>query len=397
MLGAILGDGWYAGFVGFDPRGRATTTAASPSCCASCTSSTPTAAARSSPPTSAGRRRPARSCTPTCSWASATTRAASSARGTPVDRTTARRHPARARARAADPGDRGAAPGRRHASARPGVHVFDLGQNMVGWVAAGRQGRARRRASGCASPRCSSPTARSTSTTCAARASSTPTCSRGDGDEVFEPRFTFHGFRYVEVDRPRRQLAQRSPAASSTPTRRAAGWFECSDELVNQLWRNIIWGQRGNFISVPTDCPQRDERLGWLADAQVFLPTAALQHGRRRVHHQVGRRRARRPVARRRVPRRRAAAASLERDGAPAWARRGGHRAVGHLAPLRRPPPARAPLAGDGALHGLSAAPQPRPAVDGAARQRLRRLAVGRRATRRATSSPPPTGPTTPR
>ena len=60
---------------------------------------------------------------------------------------------------------------------------------------------------------------------------------------------------------------------SDTP---AAGEFECSDELVNQLWRNIRWGQRGNFLSVPTDCPQRDERLGWLADAQVFLPTATL-------------------------------------------------------------------------------------------------------------------------
>ena len=60
---------------------------------------------------------------------------------------------------------------------------------------------------------------------------------------------------------------------SDTPR---SGWFECSDELVNQLWHNINWGQRGNFISVPTDCPQRDERLGWLADAQVFMPTATL-------------------------------------------------------------------------------------------------------------------------
>jgi alpha-L-rhamnosidase len=60
---------------------------------------------------------------------------------------------------------------------------------------------------------------------------------------------------------------------SDTPR---SGTFECSDELVNQLWRNADWGQRGNFLSVPTDCPQRDERLGWLADAQVFLPTASL-------------------------------------------------------------------------------------------------------------------------
>ena len=72
---------------------------------------------------------------------------------------------------------------------------------------------------------------------------------------------------------PRRR---RSSAGSCTRTRRPAGQFECSSDLVNQLWRNVTWGQRGNFLSVPTDCPQRDERLGWLADAQVFLPSAAL-------------------------------------------------------------------------------------------------------------------------
>jgi alpha-L-rhamnosidase len=60
---------------------------------------------------------------------------------------------------------------------------------------------------------------------------------------------------------------------SDTPQ---AGRFECSSDLVNQLWRNVVWGQRGNFLSVPTDCPQRDERLGWLGDAQVFVASAAL-------------------------------------------------------------------------------------------------------------------------
>jgi alpha-L-rhamnosidase len=97
---------------------------------------------------------------------------------------------------------------------------------------------------------------------------------RGGGREAFEPRFTFHGFRYVEV-----QGAAEVPALvgrvvhSDTPP---TGRFECSSDLVNQLWRNVTWGQRGNFLSGPTDCPQRDERLGWLADAQVFLPSAAL-------------------------------------------------------------------------------------------------------------------------
>lgn len=97
----------------------------------------------------------------------------------------------------------------------------------------------------------------------------------GHHEEVFEPRFTTHGFRYVLVSGYPGQL---SPADltgvvlhSDTPL---TGTFSCSDPQVNQLWSNIRWGQRSNFVSVPTDCPQRDERLGWLADAQVFLPTA---------------------------------------------------------------------------------------------------------------------------
>ena len=95
----------------------------------------------------------------------------------------------------------------------------------------------------------------------------------GDGVEEFEPRFTFHGFRYVEVTGIEDFELTGCVVHSDTPR---SGAFECSDAMVNQLWRNINWGQRGNFLSVPTDCPQRDERLGWLADAQVFLPTATL-------------------------------------------------------------------------------------------------------------------------
>ncbi|BEL06673.1 alpha-L-rhamnosidase [Actinoplanes sichuanensis] len=91
--------------------------------------------------------------------------------------------------------------------------------------------------------------------------------------EVFEPRFTFHGFRYAEVDghRPHPDDVTARVLHSDTPW---TGRFESSDPTVNRLHANIGWGQRGNFIAVPTDCPQRDERLGWLADAQVFAPTA---------------------------------------------------------------------------------------------------------------------------
>ncbi|WP_329236436.1 glycoside hydrolase family 78 protein [Actinoallomurus sp. NBC_01490] len=94
--------------------------------------------------------------------------------------------------------------------------------------------------------------------------------------EVYEPAFTFHGFRYVELSGypgvPEPGDVVGAVLHSDTPW---TGAFSCSDPDVERLHANIRWGQRGNFVSVPTDCPQRDERLGWLADAQVFLPTAA--------------------------------------------------------------------------------------------------------------------------
>ena len=100
---------------------------------------------------------------------------------------------------------------------------------------------------------------------------------RGDaGGETFEPRFTFHGFRYVELETrgPEVEIEELAAVALHSdlvPT----GEFSCSDPLVNQLQKNIQWGQRGNFLDVPTDCPQRDERLGWTGDAQIFIRTAA--------------------------------------------------------------------------------------------------------------------------
>jgi alpha-L-rhamnosidase len=98
---------------------------------------------------------------------------------------------------------------------------------------------------------------------------------KGTGEEVWQPTFTFHGFRYVELTgvstRPPLDAVTGVVIASDTPQ---AGKFVCSDGPVNQLQSNIEWGQRGNYLSVPTDCPQRDERLGWMGDAQVFVRTA---------------------------------------------------------------------------------------------------------------------------
>jgi alpha-L-rhamnosidase len=158
----------------------------------------------------------------------------------------------------------------------PGIHVFDLGQNLVGWArlrVEGEQGtRVQLRFAEMLQPDGSLYLENLRS----ARPLDTYVL-RGGGPETFEPRFTFHGFRYVEVTglpgEPGPETVTACVVHSDTPR---SGWFECSDDLVNQLWRNINWGQRGNFLSIPTDCPQRDERLGWLADAQVFMPTASL-------------------------------------------------------------------------------------------------------------------------
>ncbi len=158
-----------------------------------------------------------------------------------------------------------------------GVHVFDLGQNMVGWVrlaVRGQRGSAvRMRFAEMLEPDGTLHVENLRS----ARPQDTYVLRGGDEVEVFEPRFTFHGFRYVEVtglpEPPTLETITGLVVHSDTPW---TGRFECSSEMVNQLWRNVTWGQRGNFLSVPTDCPQRDERLGWLGDAQVFLPSAAL-------------------------------------------------------------------------------------------------------------------------
>ena len=99
---------------------------------------------------------------------------------------------------------------------------------------------------------------------------------KGDGEEIYEPRFTFHGFRYVKIeDFPGTPQLDNITGVVIYSDMEPTGTFACSDPLINQLQHNIQWGQKGNFLDVPTDCPQRDERLGWTGDAQVFAPTAA--------------------------------------------------------------------------------------------------------------------------
>ena len=95
------------------------------------------------------------------------------------------------------------------------------------------------------------------------------------GPQILEPRFTLHGFRYAEVTGGPGELDASDVTARVVHSDIAkTGAFSSSETWLNQLFRNIDWAQRGNFISVPTDCSQRDERLGWLADAQIFARTA---------------------------------------------------------------------------------------------------------------------------
>jgi alpha-L-rhamnosidase len=156
-----------------------------------------------------------------------------------------------------------------------GETVVDLGQNMVGWVRLKAQG-----------PAGTTITLRHaevldkagnfyTENLRAAKATMRYTM-KGGGPETFEPHFTFFGFRYVAVAGYPGEVTPESltgVVVHSDMARTSA--FETSKPLVNRLQHNIIWGQKGNFLDVPTDCPQRDERLGWTGDAQAFSPTAA--------------------------------------------------------------------------------------------------------------------------
>ena len=101
----------------------------------------------------------------------------------------------------------------------------------------------------------------------------------GRESETWEPRFTIHGFRYLQVEGwpgdldaavERGDLVARVYHSDMERT----GWFECSDPSITRLHENVVWGMRGNFVDIPTDCPQRDERVGWTGDIQVFAPTA---------------------------------------------------------------------------------------------------------------------------
>ena len=162
----------------------------------------------------------------------------------------------------------------------PGRFIFDLGQNMVGWarlkipVEEGQKVTIRFAEMLDADKRLYTDNYRS--------AKSTDSCIPAETGVIeWEPTFTFHGFRYVELS----GLPEGAVPVPGWVTGvvlhsdlRRIGHFESSHGKLNQLQSNIVWGQRGNFLDIPTDCPQRDERLGWTGDAQVFCPTSMFNY-----------------------------------------------------------------------------------------------------------------------
>ncbi|MEV8021951.1 alpha-L-rhamnosidase [Streptomyces sp. NPDC086554] len=158
---------------------------------------------------------------------------------------------------------------------KPGVFVFDLGQNMVGAVRLSVSGKAGTKVQLRHAEVLNPDGTIYTTNLRSARATDTYTL-KGGGKETYEPRFTFHGFRYVEVTGfpgtpPRDAIVGRVIHTSAPFTMD----FKTNVPMLNQLHSNITWGQRGNFLSIPTDTPARDERLGWTGDINVFAPTAA--------------------------------------------------------------------------------------------------------------------------
>ena len=163
--------------------------------------------------------------------------------------------------------------------------IYDMGQNMVGWVnftVSGKKGTrlttryaemlndSGSKSRGNDGPKGSVYTANYRS----AKARGTYILG-GGGDESYHPMFTFYGFRYIELTADKDveiKSLKADVVGSDTPE---TGSIETSSKDINKLISNILWGQRGNYLSIPTDCPQRDERLGWTGDTQIFCGTAA--------------------------------------------------------------------------------------------------------------------------
>jgi len=157
---------------------------------------------------------------------------------------------------------------------KPGVYVYDFGQNFTGWVRLTVKGprgvKVKLRYAELVHPDGTI----NTEPNREAKATDVYIL-KGEGTEVYEPRFTYHGFRYVEVTgfpgTPNINSLQGVVVHTAVEP---AGGFSCSNQLINNIHKNIIWGQLSNLMSIPTDCPQRNERMGWMGDAQLTVEEA---------------------------------------------------------------------------------------------------------------------------
>lgn len=160
-----------------------------------------------------------------------------------------------------------------------GEKVIDFGQNLVGWVQIKARGKSGDTIKVSHAEVLDKNGNFYTENLRSAKAQAVYVL-KGNGEEIFEPHFTFFGFRYIKVEGIAAALQPENfTAIALYSAMQQTGSFTSSDSLINQLQHNIEWGLRGNFLDVPTDCPQRDERMGWTGDAQAFFRTATFLRG----------------------------------------------------------------------------------------------------------------------
>ncbi|QEG02424.1 Bacterial alpha-L-rhamnosidase [Stieleria maiorica] len=167
-------------------------------------------------------------------------------------------------------------PAKKLTRREPGTFVFDLGQNFAGTIRLKVNGSAGQRLQIRYGEMLHPDGRLMTENLRKARATDFYTCKGDPNGETYQPQFTFHGFQFVEVSgltsEPTLDSVTGLVMHSDTPL---VSTFQCSDPMVNQLFKNVVWTQRANFLDLPTDCPQRDERMGWTGDAQAYVATAA--------------------------------------------------------------------------------------------------------------------------
>lgn len=268
-LEALLADGWYAGYVGFQgTRGHY--------------GDTPQLLAQIEVDTDSGRL--VHTTGPGWTAACGTIRTSDMLQGEAYDETASVMTPQPVQLASGTPAQRvvSPAPPVRVLQTLPAltveragdVHRIDFGQNLVGWV------RLCVDVSAAATVTVRHAEIRQEDGSLYVESLRTATATdsyvlAGRGARVLEPTFTFHGFRYAEISGYAGELTPEDVTAVVCGSDlERVGEFVCSDDAVNQLHSNIVWSARGNFFDIPTDCPQRDERMGWTGDAQVFAPTA---------------------------------------------------------------------------------------------------------------------------